>query len=216
MIKTKTSKSLCIIATLLFLVSPLLFAKSMVQASEIDVTAEQNSRTFLQNSDQQINTAAANGEEFTKEKIANGDLVVDSTGNLSVTSQWIDRIKADLVIQGKDKDFDVYADGPAIVLVDKHMLLNPPNIGVTKLVNTWKGFDLYLNHEHCLLTANAQTIAGVIVTLVGGPLSVPLGVALAAANFLITNVDRGQGVICAFLGQISLNPPPILHWVGAQ
>lgn len=216
MIKPKASKCLCIIATLMFIMSPLLFAKSTVQASEIDTAIEQKSRVYLPNSDQQIKTAEANGEDFTKEKIANGDLVVDSSGNLSVTPQWINRIKADLVIQGKDKDFDVYADGPAIVLVDKHMLLNPPNEGVTKIVNTWKGFDVYLNHTHAGMVGNVQSLAAMLTGWIPLPLATMLATLMSASAFLIQNIDRGQGVIVAFLGQLTLNPPPIPHWIGAQ
>lgn len=220
MIKTRGPKYFCFIATLLIAISPLFIAKSTVMASEVDSTTgktEQNSRIYLQTPDQEIKTAEATGEEFTKQQIANGYLEVDSSGNLEVTPKWIDEIKANLVIQNRDKDYDVYADGAAIVLVDKNVPTNPKPDGVTKIVNTWKGFDLYLKHSHCENVTDAQQMVTVFAPFLGAPLGTILAAICGAQVILIQRSDKGQGVIIAFIGTLGINKPlPIPHWIASQ
>lgn len=164
----------------------------------------------VENNQANIIEAQKSGEAFTKEQIESGDLVVDNKSDLQVTSQWIEQIKKNI-----DADYDVVADGAEIVLINKSDVNLRAGGGVTKIVSTWKGFDLYLKDSHAKNVSDAQQIAGIIAPIVGGALGAVLGGLAAASSVVINRVNRGNGVIIAFLGK-QLNPPPIIHWIGAQ
>lgn len=88
--------------------------------------------------------------------------------------------------------------------------------GVTKIVNTWKGFDLYLKDSHAKNVSDAQQIAGIVAPIVGGPLGAIIGGIAAASSVVVNRVNQGNGVIIAFLGKLTITPPPIVHWISAQ
>ncbi len=143
-----------------------------VSASE-NVPSE---KTYIPNNQDAISQARQAGESFTKKRIASGDLVVDAEGNLQVTQHWIEKIKKNI-----SPNYDVIAEGASIILIDKTNLLLRAGGGVTKIVNTWKGFDLYLKDSDAKNVPDAQQIAGIIAPIVGGPLGAVLG-GLAAAS----------------------------------
>lgn len=72
-------------------------------------------KVFISNPQERVLQAQQDGEAFTRERIASGNLIVDSDGNLQVTQQWISRIKESL-----DSNYDVVSDGAAIVLINFH------------------------------------------------------------------------------------------------
>lgn len=167
-------------------------------------------KIYFSNSDEEINIAQMSGEQFTQMKIQSGDLLVDSEGNLQVTQQWIDRIKATV-----SPDYEVIADGNAIILINKYEMMSRSGGGVTKLVNTWKGFDLYLKDSHTRNLSDAQQAAAIVTPFVGGPLGSVMGAILQGTSLVINRVNKGNGVIVAFLGK-QISPPPIVHWISAQ
>ena len=89
------------------------------------------------------------------------------------------------------------------------------NSGVNKFVWTWKGFDVYLDHNICSIISNGGSTAAALATFIPDPtVSKVVAVAIAAASGLISYNDHGKGVIIAFARIPGQTPIP--HWISSQ
>lgn len=88
--------------------------------------------------------------------------------------------------------------------------------GVTKIVYTWKGFDLYLNSGDANRVAAGLGIGAALSALIPDPVAskiVAVALGVAAGLIAYNNAD-GRGVIIAFIGLPGQNDVP--HWITSQ
>lgn len=74
---------------------------------------------------------------------------------------------------------------------------------------------MYLKNSHAKNISDAQQMASILAPIVGGPLGTVLDGIATASSIIINRVNKGNGVIIAFLGR-QISPPPIVHWIAAQ
>lgn len=88
--------------------------------------------------------------------------------------------------------------------------------GVTKIVYTWKGFDLYLRSGEANRVAAGVGIGATLSALIPDPLTskiVVVALSVAAGLIAYNNAD-GRGVIIAFIGLPGQNDVP--QWITSQ
>lgn len=88
--------------------------------------------------------------------------------------------------------------------------------GVTKIVYTWKGYDLYLSSGDANRVAAGLGIGATVAALIPEPVAskvVTVALGVAAGLIAYNNAD-GRGVIIAFIGAPGQNSAP--HWITSQ
>lgn len=166
----------------------------------------------LANSEEEIRTAMHFGKQATLEKIADGKLSVDTNGNLKVTQRWIDRMKENLT-----EEYEIITAGPTIILENKKEAEIYGNIGITKIVNRWKGFDLYLSNLTVQNVGESQRLARVVTLIVRGESETTLSEILTASFIVFEKINEGNGVVIFFVGSLNVSGLPLVtHWVAAQ
>ena len=93
------------------------------------------------------------------------------------------------------------------------------DIGETKFVWTWKGFDIYLDHRVCTAITQAEDMTAAIAAFVSQimPVTAPVTGTIAAilelGSIIYKQQDLGRGIIIAVE---TLTGVPIPHWVSSQ
>ena len=140
-----------------------------------------------------------------------GYLAVDVENQaVSITEKY----KQDVIKNIDTNMYNVKFTSNSIELVPK---LNAKAFtGVTKIVYTWKGFDLYLSSGEANRVAAGLGIGATLSALIPDPLAskiVAIALGVVAGLIAYNNAD-GRGVIIAFIGLPGQNDVP--HWITSQ
>lgn len=172
------------------ILAPLTLAGPIASAAEVDSPQA----TSVQN----ISNKTGFSDEI-QQMITDGDLGVDTNGNLSVTQQLVAKAKDRLVKNNLDGEFDVVAQGAALVYIDRDHL--EKSGGVSKTVYTANGYDQYLTHAQVNKLATQSDDNWFLGLLPG------IGALATGVNAYTTSMqkaDHGNGVILHMYSRFGL------------
>ena len=143
-----------------------------------------------------------------KTVFADGEILIKSTQTVRITEKYKEAVLSNLSANERA----IFTDN-SITIVPS--VSTRANTGVNKFVWTWKGFDVYLDHNICSMVVNGGSVATALAAFIPDPtISKVVAVALAAVSSLIAYNDHGKGVIVAFL--VIPGQTPVPHWISSQ
>ncbi len=151
-----------------------------------------------------------NQKDILNYMIENGYLAVDSNNNLFATTKYINYVENQ--VRATNKNAVVTVDGATITIRDAAK----NNSGETKFEWTWKGFDIYIEHDLCVSLVNSGVTSAAVLEVLArtvppaAPLADIVAAIVATGSAIFTQQDLGRGIIIAFVY------PCVPHWISSQ